>query len=110
MERKEAFARLEEMGAGAAYVTYDGGYSEACAQVEEVLDACGERESADAGGLPDLPEDLEDALIAPVYEDLGDIRRAPTDLDGTVTWFVADRRVVIDHSYMDWISEERREI
>ena len=50
---------------------------------------------------------LARALEEPIYEKLGEAFGDNVDgVDGVAVWKVAERRVVIEHGYLDWHSEE----
>lgn len=124
--RDEVFERLEALGIGEARVPYYGSHDESFVEAAELY-----AEGTDAGNVSPGPryvlgdwsgfvpgggpeelgdEDadvLREALEEPIYEKLGDAFGDSVDgVDGVAVWKVAERRVVIEHGYLDWRHED----
>ena len=130
LNRERVFARLEELGIEVVRVPYHGGNDESFVEdarlyargpggaQEAPLYVLGEEP---AYGLPvgsalgeggerleaEDEDSLREALEEPIYEKLGDAFGDSVDgVGGECVWKVAERRVVIEHGYLDWHSEE----
>lgn len=111
MTREEAFAELEALGVGLAVVEYHGGHDEGYEGVSQVFSTVEADQSQDVTDEVSLSQELEDALVEPVYEQLGTVwYDGADDQQGTVEWRVPEGLVVMHHSRLEWRSDDPREV
>lgn len=107
LTREQVFERLEEMGVTYALLDYSGGHDESIVEPARLYagDPRPPFEPCDLE-LPD-DEELFEALERPIYDQLGEaFGDSVPDLGGTLVWNVEERRVVLEHNWLDWNSEE----
>lgn len=122
MTRDEIFERLRELGVGEAHVQYDGGGDESIieeialydvtdcpvgsdAQPKYVLDepSCNDRQD-----LPGDADRLAEALLAPLYGELGDaFGDSVPAVNGMLVWNASRRLLTLHDNYLEWVSDEK---
>lgn len=124
---EQVFDRLEELGVEVVHVPYHGAHDESFVEAVELYgsDPTGRSDSPkyvleegsifgdinpDGDRLEAEDEDeLREALEEPIYDQLGEAFGDSVDgVDGVAVWRVSEREVVVEHSYLDWHSEELR--
>ncbi len=124
MTREKVFGRLRDLGAKVALIEYHGGNDESfieCVNLyssnredvqydSPVILALGEPGFMARGendGIPDEDE-LSASLIEPIYDYIGeDFGDGVEGVDGTLVWYVAEEKVIIENGDLQWVREER---
>jgi hypothetical protein len=108
LTREQVFERLERMGVAYALLDYSGGYDESI--VEPARLYAGDPKAAFEPCDLEPPDDeqLAEVLERPIYDHLGEaFGDSVPDVGGTLVWNVGERKVVLEHNWLHWKSEER---
>lgn len=108
MDREEVFERLERMGASYAVLDYSGGYDESIVEPARLYAGDPKPAFEPCDLEPPDDEQLAEALERPIYDNLGEaFGDSVPDVSGTLVWNVVERKVLLEHNWLDWKSEER---
>jgi hypothetical protein len=106
--RDEVFDELQRMGVGEVRVGYHGGGDEGFVDHYEFYAPNGTELEIPGGRFS---EEFEDAIEQPLYDELGEgFGDGEPHVDGEVVWKVAERIVLIEHSYQEWVDAPAKEI
>ncbi len=127
-KREKTFNALEEMGVGYVYVGYYGGSDDGVVEPiwlysskppqgvvfgeeDERMDFPEIDKDLMRMGFSGIDKDLIDELSEPVEEALGGSwYDGPPEVQGYIEWLVPERKVVMNHSYEDWITQDPKEV
>lgn len=123
---EEVFDKLEEMGASYARIHYYGSHDESYEEGAELYDhapEAGEWFDPDTDAIKVLPTEesyyrpqtatteeklLGAAMYQILIDEIGTSWGDSVDgVDGTLDFYVEDRRIVLHDSYLDWVEETR---
>lgn len=122
MTRDEVFERLSELGVGEVQIQYDGGGDESTIEEIALYDVADCPVESDVqpkyildeppynhrDGLPADAHEIAEALLAPLYAEIGDnFGDSVPGVNGRLVWNVSRRLLTLHDNYLEWISEEK---
>lgn len=123
MTREEVFERLKELAVGEAHVKYNGGGDESTIKEISLYDAADcpvesdiepkyilqEPFYNDPEGPPPGADDLAEALLAPLYTEIGEaFGDSIPSVYGRLVWDARLGRITLHDNYLDWVSTEKQ--